>query len=89
MLARNDRRFGAELDFLCARGAVDEFFIFEIKKKPRLRSAAYPRISAAQLKRLRRAAAQMQAAADKFLTIRISLLVVDKKSGAIEMVSDI
>jgi hypothetical protein len=89
VLARNDRRFGAEFDFLCARGVPDEFFIFEIKKKPRLRSAAYPRISAAQLKRLRKAALKMQIATDKFLTVRISLLVVDKKSGEIEMIADI
>jgi Holliday junction resolvase-like predicted endonuclease len=89
VLSRNDRRFGAELDFLCALKADDELFIFEVKKKPRPRSAAYPRISAAQLKRLRKAAVQIQADAGKFLTVRISLLIVDKVAGQVELIPDI
>lgn len=89
VLSRNDRRFGAEFDFLCAQKSAGEFFIFEVKRKPRAKSAVYPRIAAAQLKRLRRAAARMQVAAEKFLTIRISLLVVDSGAGSVEMIADI
>ncbi len=89
VLSRNDRRFGAELDFLCALKEADELFIFEVKKKPRARSAAYPRISAAQLKKLKKAALKIQTTADKFITVRISLLIADKTTGRVELIPDI
>ncbi|MBN8221974.1 MAG: YraN family protein [Spirochaetes bacterium] len=89
VLSRNDRRFGAELDFLCARKSGGEFFIFEVKRKPRAKSAVYPRIAVSQLRRLKKAATRMQTAANKFLTIRISLLIVDRATQSVEMIADI
>jgi hypothetical protein len=89
VLSRNDRRFGAEIDFLCGRGACDEVFTFDVKRVHRTGSVAYPQISAAQLRRLRRAARQMQVVAGKFITVRISLLLVNAKTGDVEIVADI
>lgn len=89
VLSRNDRRFGAELDFLCAQKDESELFIFEVKKRASARSAAYPKISFMQLRRLKKAAVKIQAAADKFLTVRVSLLVVDAKTGEVEMIADL
>lgn len=88
VLSRNDRRFGAELDFLCARGASDEVFIFEVKKARRA-GDGYPKISALQLRRLKHAAEKMQVSADKFITVRMVILLVDHVTRKVEMVADV
>ena len=89
VLNRNNRSYGAEIDLLCTRKEDEAYYIFEVKKVARQRGLAYPRISQKQLSRLRKAAQRMQEKSDKFLTVRLCLLVVDKAAQRVEMFEDI
>ncbi|MBV6493266.1 MAG: hypothetical protein LDLANPLL_01282 [Turneriella sp.] len=86
VIARNTRRFGAEIDLLCTKEGGDTYFIFEVKRRPRSKSAMYPRISKRQLLRLKTAALKIQQEAEKFLTVRIYLALVDRHNATVEII---
>lgn len=87
ILSRNARNHGAELDFICKAG--EEFFIVEVKRASPAKSGFFKPLSFAQRARLIRSAKEMQRKADKFLTVRILLLLVNVRSGAVRIFVDI
>lgn len=89
VISRNSRRHGAEVDLLCRRRDSEEYFFFEVKKSRKAANAFYPPVSQAQLRRLVKAAKQMQQTANRLLTVRICLLLVDLRRGSVELLPDV
>lgn len=89
VISRNSRRHGAEVDLLCKNQKSKEYFVFEVKKNPKGVNAAYPPVSRTQLSRLIKAAQRMQQSADKLLTVRVCLLLVDVRRGSVELLADV
>lgn len=89
VISRNSRRHGAEVDLLCKKDETKEYFFFEVKKNPKEANAAYPPVSRQQLSRLKKTAQHMQQSADKLLTVRICLLLVDMRRGSVELLTDV
>ena len=89
VLSRNSRRHGPEVDLLSAQGEGGDIFIFEVKRRAGADPKFFPAVSARQKSRLKKVALKMQQDANKFLTIRICLLLVDLRRGSVELVLDI
>jgi|GEM_PF-2799758 len=87
VISRNSRLHGAEIDILAKHPHGQDYLLFEVKK---VRTETfYPPVSHAQIQRLKSAAGKIQQSADRLLTIRICLLLVDLDAGSIELVPDI
>lgn len=89
VISRNSRRHGAEIDLLCKHRQSRDYFFFEVKKNPKAENRVFSPVSRAQLQRLKKAARQLQQSADRLLTIRVCLLLVDLKCGRIELLTDV
>jgi Holliday junction resolvase-like predicted endonuclease len=89
VISRNSRMYGAEIDILCRGRDRSEYLVFEVKRRRNAAHSAYPAVSHAQLLRLKKAAEQLQVSADRLLTIRICLLLVDLQQGSIELIPDV
>jgi Holliday junction resolvase-like predicted endonuclease len=87
--ARNARQFGAEIDILAVDSQRTHIYIVEVKKKRKLSARFIPAISGHQLRRLKNAAMAMQVQAERFLPVRVCLLLVDLKNGDFELIKDI
>lgn len=87
VISRNSRLHGAEIDILAKNPHSQEYLLFEVKKA---RTATfYPAVSHTQMMRLKSAAGKIQQSADRLLTIRVCLLLVDLGAGSIELVPDV
>lgn len=89
VISRNSRAYGAEVDILCKDCASGDYLLFEVKRRAAGAAALYPAVSRAQLLRLKKTAEQMQLSADRLLTIRVCLLLVNLARGSVELVPDV
>lgn len=88
IILRNARTHGAELDLVCRNRDAGEIIVFEVKKRRASRFSAYPAISWRQRRRLTDAVLQLQYDADRFLPVRICVMLVDLMRGSVEVITD-
>lgn len=75
VLARNDRRFGAELDIVARSQTGAELLVFEVKHWQS--NDAFPAVSAAQRKRLVAAAMAIESEARSGLPVALHALLIN------------
>ena len=77
ILSRNNRQYGAEIDVICSHPAhLGDIYFVEVKKRKQT-PKHFPLMAKRQIARYQKAALSLQSQADRFVTVRIFVLLIN------------